>query len=183
MSVSSFGQANAPSLVFLAHNELPIDLFLSSGVSSLPVALVPTNGDSIRMKNPKSIQEELRKVTEHYQLITEVRQFGGGGILCCSPDQACVADLLKCTIFASLPVSCLIPPHLACVKGLVRGVHLSLTPPEILKMFSVAGAISVFRCSHIIDKKKIPTELVIVTFAGTNQPFEIKAWSLIYWVE
>ncbi|XP_075729342.1 uncharacterized protein LOC142771564 isoform X2 [Rhipicephalus microplus] len=56
------------------------------------------------MKNPKNIQEESRKVTEHFQLITEVRQFGREGILCCSPDQACVSDLLKCTSFAPLPI-------------------------------------------------------------------------------
>ncbi|KAH8009597.1 hypothetical protein HPB51_018290 [Rhipicephalus microplus] len=35
------------------------------------------------MKNPKAIQVELRKATSHPQEITEVRQFGRGGILCC----------------------------------------------------------------------------------------------------
>lgn len=183
MSVSSPGQANPAWSASLASNDLPIDLFLRSGLNSVPVALVPTNGESIRMKNPKLIQEELRNATPHYQQITEVRQFGRGGILCCSPDQACIADLLKCTIFASHPVSCFVPPHLACVKGLVRGVDSSLTPSEVLDMFSVAGAISVYRCSRSVENSKIPTESVIVTFAGITRPTEIKAWPLIYRVE
>lgn len=76
-----------------------------------------------------------------------------------------------------------VPPHLACVKGLVRGVDLSLSPSEILEMFSAAGAVAVFRCSRSADKNKILTESVIVTFAGTTRPTEIKAWALIYQVE
>nr|XP_037272779.1 zinc transporter 5-like [Rhipicephalus microplus] len=40
--------------------EVPVDLFLRNGISSVPVALVPNNDGIIRMKNPKIIQEELR---------------------------------------------------------------------------------------------------------------------------
>lgn len=92
-------------------------------------------------------------------------------------------DLLKCTNFATHPVSCFIPPHLACCKGLVRGVDVSLSPAEILDIFSPAGVVSVYRCTRVVDNKKVPTETVIATFAGTARPSEIKAWPLIYRVE
>lgn len=167
----------------LPSQELPVDLFLRNGISSVPVALVPSNDGIIRMKNPKMIQTELRAATTHYQSITEVRQFGKGGILCFSSDQLCVRDLLKCSVFATNPVSAFIPPHLACVKGLVRGVDVNLTPTEILDMFSEAGVIAIYRCSRVVDKNKVPTESVIATFAGSNRPTEIKAWPLIYRVE
>lgn len=163
--------------------DLPVDIFLRNGITSVPVALVPTTDGIIRMKNPKTIQAELRTVTAHYQNITEVRQFGRGGIVCFSSDQPCVQDLLKCSAFASCPVSAFIPPHLACVKGIVRGVDVNLTPPEVLDLFSPAGAISVYRCGRIVDRTKVPTESVIVTFAGSILPKEIKAWPLIYRVD
>lgn len=54
---------------------------------------------------------------------------------------------------------------------------------KMLDMFAVAGAVSVFRCSCNIEKKKLPTESVIVTFAGTVKPTEIKAWLLNFCVE
>lgn len=147
------------------------------------VALVPTSGGSIPMKNPKVIQVELQKASSLFQKITEVRQFGRGGILCCSADQDCVRELLNCSEFAAQPVSPFIPAHLACTKGIVRGVDTSLTPQEILDLFAVAGAVSVYRCTRTTDKTKSPTESVIVTFAGRVRPTEIKAWPLIYKVE
>ncbi|KAH8009325.1 hypothetical protein HPB51_014461 [Rhipicephalus microplus] len=55
------------------------------------------------MKNPKAIQVELRKATSHLQEITEVRQFGRGGIICCSADQECIRELLQCSEFAAHP--------------------------------------------------------------------------------
>lgn len=167
----------------LPPQELPVDLFLRNGISSVPVAIVPNNEGVIRMKNPKVIQAELRSATAHFHSITEVRQFGKGGILCFSSDQLCVRDLLKCSVFATNPVSAFIPPHLACVKGLVRGVDVNMTPAEVLEMFSEAGAIAVYRCGRVVDKNKVPTESVIVTFAGSSRPTEIKAWPLIYRVE
>lgn len=167
MSLSSPGQAYSAWSASLYNSDLQIDIFLRSGLKSVPVALVPTNGESIHMKNPKIIREEPRKISDYYQMITEVRQFGRGGILCCSPDQACITNLLKCTTFASNPVSCFVPVRLACVKGLVQGVDLSLSPPYILELFAAAGAVSVFRCSRNVENKKVPTKSVIVTFAGT----------------
>ncbi|XP_049268906.1 uncharacterized protein LOC119381959 [Rhipicephalus sanguineus] len=125
--------------------------YMAGGLNSVPVALVPTNGESIRMKNPRIIQEELRKITDHFQLITEVRQFGRGGILCCSPDQACITDLLKCTTFASHPVVrygvdvghyCELFPSstliaTAACKARVLGfcIRHKVLPPEIVALF------------------------------------------------
>lgn len=183
MSVSSPGQRATLWSASIPPQDLPVEWFLRSGASSVPVALVPNNGGIIRMKNPKTIQSELRAISSHFQQITEVRQFGRGGILCCSPDQTCVQDLLKCTNFATQPVRSFIPPHLACCKGLVRGVDISLTPPEILEIFSAAGVVSVYRCTRLVDNKRVPTETIIATFAGTARPSEIKAWPLIYRVE
>lgn len=160
-----------------------MDQFLRNGVASVPVALVPSNDGVIKMKNPKVIQSELKAATTHYHTITEVRQFGKGGIVCFSPDQLCVKDLLKCSMFATNPVSAFIPPHLACVRGIVRGVDINMTPAEVLEMFSEAGAIAVYRCSRVVEQTKIPTESVIVTFAGSIRPTEIKAWPLIFRVE
>lgn len=42
---------------------------------------------------------------------------------------------------------------------------------------------AVFSCSRSVDSRKIPTEAVIVTFAGTTRPTEIKAWPLTNRVE
>ncbi|XP_049527280.1 uncharacterized protein LOC125947039 [Dermacentor silvarum] len=103
MSVSSPGQRATLWSASIPPQDLPVEWFLRSGASSVPVALVPNNGGIIRMKNPKVIQSELRAISSHFQQITEVRQFGRGGILCCSPDQTCVQDLLKCTNFATQP--------------------------------------------------------------------------------
>ncbi|XP_037529346.1 uncharacterized protein LOC119406687 [Rhipicephalus sanguineus] len=49
-----------------------------SGVSSIPVVLVPLGSGSIRLNNPKAIQEQLHAVTSQYQSIPDVRQFGRG---------------------------------------------------------------------------------------------------------
>ncbi|KAH8024983.1 hypothetical protein HPB51_002397 [Rhipicephalus microplus] len=87
----------------IAPGTLPVDLFLRNVISSVPVALVPSNDGIIRMKNPKMIQTELRAGTTQYQSITEVTVFGKGGILCFSSDQLCVRDLLKCSVFATNP--------------------------------------------------------------------------------
>ncbi|XP_075743785.1 uncharacterized protein LOC142802696 [Rhipicephalus microplus] len=78
--------------------------FVLCGDNYVPVALVPTNGGSIPMKNPKVTQVDLQKASSFFQKITEVRQFGRGGILCCSADQDYVRELLHCSEFAAQPV-------------------------------------------------------------------------------
>lgn len=183
MSRNSPGQDRSLWTASLHSDDLPIDLFLRSGVSSVPVALVPLGGHFIKLNNPKAIQEHLHAVTPNYQSITDVRQFGRGGIVCRSPDQACVKDLLKCSSFASIPVSAYIPPHLACTKGIVRGVDAQLSPAETLEKLSVAGVVAVYRCNRVVDNKRVPTESVIATFAGTSCPSEIKAWPLVFRVD
>ncbi|KAH8026460.1 hypothetical protein HPB51_020570 [Rhipicephalus microplus] len=90
MSFSSPGQGHSPWLASLPVKDWPLDTLLRSGDSYIPVALVPTNGGFIPMKNPKVIQVELQKASSLFQKITEVRQFGRGSILCCSADQDCV---------------------------------------------------------------------------------------------
>ncbi|XP_075746567.1 uncharacterized protein LOC142803999 isoform X2 [Rhipicephalus microplus] len=81
-----------------------MDLFLRNGIFAVPVALVATNECTIRMNNLKVILAQLRAATTHFQSISEVRQFGNGGIFCLSSQQLCVQDLLK--------VPCLPPTRL-----------------------------------------------------------------------
>lgn len=168
MSTTSPGQARSAWSASLPSNELPLDSFFRSGIDSIPVALVPTNGGFIRLTNPQAVQKELKTTSNHFQTITDVRPFGRGGIVCRSPYQTCVQDLLKCTSFAATPVSAFIPPHLACTKGLVRGVDSKLSPAETLDRLSGAGVISIYRCNRLVDKERVPTESVIATFPGTK---------------
>lgn len=186
MSTNSPGDGpgrSSPWSATLPPDQMPLEAFFRSGVSSIPVALVPLHGGSIRLTNPKAVQAELQVATRHYLHITDVRQFGKGGIVCRSPDQACVHDLLKCSSFGSMQVSAFIPPHLACTKGIVRGVDATLSPAETLEKLSAAGAIAIYRCNRIVDNKRVPTESVIATFAGTSCPSEIKVWPLIFRVD
>lgn len=60
--------------------------------------------------------------------ILEVRQYGRAGVLGRSKDLDCVADVLRCASFASVPVNAFIPPHLACVEGIVRDVDPTHSP-------------------------------------------------------
>ncbi|XP_077485716.1 uncharacterized protein LOC144096741 [Amblyomma americanum] len=55
------------------------------GVSSIPVALMPSDGGAIRLNNPEAVQVALQSTSKHFMRITDVRQFGRGGILCRSP--------------------------------------------------------------------------------------------------
>ncbi|XP_075746566.1 uncharacterized protein LOC142803999 isoform X1 [Rhipicephalus microplus] len=86
-----------------------MDLFLRNGIFAVPVALVATNECTIRMNNLKVILAQLRAATTHFQSISEVRQFGNGGIFCLSSQQLCVQDLLK--------VPCLPPTRNGCRGG------------------------------------------------------------------
>lgn len=183
MSNLSPGQGHSPWSASLPNDELPLEYFFRSGVGSIPVALVPSSGGFIRLNNPKAIQVELQAMTPHFQLISDVRQFGRGGLVCRSSDPSCVSDILKCKTFASVPVSAFIPPHLACTKGIVRGVDSTLTPAETLEKLSDAGVIAVYRCNRLVNGEKVPTESVIATFAGTSCPSELKIWPLIFRVE
>lgn len=183
MSIDSPGQGTSMWSASLRPQDLPLEVLKRSGVSCIPVALVPVSGGAIRLKNPRAVQAALRAATERFDQISEVRPFGKGGILCKSSDETCVSDLLKCTAFASHQVSAFVPPHLACVKGIIRGVDVQMTPQEILEQFAVAGVTSVYRCSRVVESNRVPTESVIATFVGTSRPTEIKVWPLIYRVE
>ncbi|XP_070394971.1 uncharacterized protein [Dermacentor albipictus] len=75
---SQGGRGLSPWAASIPTDELPLDLFIRSGVSNIPVALVPSNGGFIRLTNPQAIQKSLQAATSSYQTITEVRQFGRG---------------------------------------------------------------------------------------------------------
>ncbi|KAH7938719.1 hypothetical protein HPB51_028762 [Rhipicephalus microplus] len=113
----------------LGIKDIPVDQFLRNGIPAVPVALVPSNDGFIRMKNPKVIQAELRAVTSHFHSITEVRQFGRGGVLCFSSDQLCIQDLLKCSSFATNPVLELnVTSQLRVDVTLLSHASLTVTP-------------------------------------------------------
>ncbi|XP_077558074.1 uncharacterized protein LOC144173588 [Haemaphysalis longicornis] len=183
MSFSSPGQGTTSWSASLSAQDVPLDSFLRNGVTAVLVALVPTNGGAIRLKNFKTIQKDLQAVSEHYKNVKEVRPYGKGGIICKSSDNACLAGLLTCTNFGSFPVSPFVPSHFACSKGIVRGVDVDISPSELLDQFLDAGVVAVYRCSRVVDSTRIPTESVIATFAGTACPSEIKVWPLVYRVD
>lgn len=168
-------------------NVLPKDvnlsMYMDHGLRTIPVALVPSSGGSLRLKNPKFLQEHLLRASAHFREISVVQQYGKNGLLCKSASLDCVSDLLACTVFANVPVEAFIPPHLACVKGVVRNVDSSLTPLEVLDLFSPAGVTSVYRCSKLVDGTRQATESVICSFAGLSRPSEVKAWPIIYRVD
>ncbi|XP_077563560.1 uncharacterized protein LOC144179183 [Haemaphysalis longicornis] len=62
MSFSSPGQGTTPWLASLSTQDVPLDS-LRNGVTAIPVALVPTNGGAIRLKNFKTIQKDLQAGT------------------------------------------------------------------------------------------------------------------------
>ncbi|XP_077539945.1 uncharacterized protein LOC144152525 [Haemaphysalis longicornis] len=105
-----------------SRKELPLNLFTSGGVNRVPVALVPANGASIRLNHPEAVQSALQCATQHYQSVTEVRQFGKGGLVCRSSDLSCISDLLNCRMFGSIP-----PAGLASMMRQMTGRFAEMT--------------------------------------------------------
>ncbi|KAH8019344.1 hypothetical protein HPB51_019175 [Rhipicephalus microplus] len=75
MPVSDPGQ-DSPWSSSRPTESVPLQCFLMNGVSSWPVALVPTDGGAIEME---VFQEELCNITGHFLDISEVRRFGMTG--------------------------------------------------------------------------------------------------------
>ncbi|XP_064475692.1 uncharacterized protein LOC135389586 [Ornithodoros turicata] len=162
---------------------VPLDLFRANGFASIPVVLKPSNGAIIRSKkNPKALLQGLEAATPDFRDIAEVRQYGRGGIVCKSANLNVIRSLLATSSFGGVPVDAFIPHHLACVKGVVRGVDVFLPASEILGLFADVGALDAFRCSRLDNDLRIPTESVVVTFEGHSCPSEIKSWPLIFCV-
>lgn len=182
MPVSGPGQGS-PWSASRPTESVPLQSFFRNGVSCLPVALVPTDGGAIRLSESELFQQDLRKITGRYLDIEEVRRFGKTGILCRSSNVECLTELLACTRFAHTSVRAFIPPHLACVKGIVRGVPTNISPEAFLKMLAPADVVSVYRCNRSVGDTRVPTESVIVSFAGLTRPTEVKAWPYLFRVE
>ncbi|KAH8025244.1 hypothetical protein HPB51_005440 [Rhipicephalus microplus] len=70
MPVSGPGQGSPWSASRPAES-VPLECFLKNGVSSLPVALVPTDGGAIRLSETEVFQEELRNISGHFLDISE----------------------------------------------------------------------------------------------------------------
>lgn len=64
-------QPSRPGSAFLPTPDLPLDEFISGDVTSIPVALVPSNGGFIRRNNPHSIQGGLRGAIAHFKGIAQ----------------------------------------------------------------------------------------------------------------
>ncbi|XP_077494518.1 uncharacterized protein LOC144105249 [Amblyomma americanum] len=106
MSTSSPGQGNSPWSASLPPNKLSLDALFRGGVGTIPVALAPSDGGAIRLNNQDAVQTALRAITPHFLKICDVRQYGRGGVVCRSTDQACIMDLLTCTAFGSQSLWC-----------------------------------------------------------------------------
>ncbi|XP_064475788.1 uncharacterized protein LOC135389685 [Ornithodoros turicata] len=161
----------------------PLDRFIDNGLPSLPVVIRPTNGTSIRSKNQKVLIRCLEQVTTDFRDISEVRQYERDGIVCRSRNLTVVQTLLTTRSFGGLAVEAFVPHHLACVKGVVRGVDVILPACELIELFDSVGALEAFRCSRLDNDKRVPTESVIVTFASHTCPSEVKSWPLIFRVD
>ncbi|KAH9375578.1 hypothetical protein HPB48_017123 [Haemaphysalis longicornis] len=157
----------------LAASSLPLETFKRHGVESIAVALVPAGDGVLRAKNSKLLKEHLKLVSQHYMGISEIRQYGRAGLLCRSKNLDCVADLLRCTSFASVPLNAFIPTHLACVKVIVREVDPSQSPDEVLDEFKMAGVIE-WRMDGRRGENgwRLSTASVIMTFPGLEYPSE-----------
>ncbi|XP_077563454.1 uncharacterized protein LOC144179105 isoform X1 [Haemaphysalis longicornis] len=134
MSTSSPGQGSSPWSASLLAQDLPLDSFLQNGVTAVPVAMVPTNGGAIRLKNFKTIQKDLQAASEHFRSVKEVRPYGKGGIICKSSDKACLVDLLKVSSFASFPMQALSPHRMA--------TGCSTTPRRVASCCAASSAAS-----------------------------------------
>lgn len=160
----------------------PLESFVDNGLNVIPVAITPSDGSALPARNPRALTSLLEGITPDFHDILEVRRYGSG-IICKSANLPVVRKLLTCTQFGPSLVKSTIPPHLACTKGVVRGVDASLRADEVLDLFKHLGVTEVFRCSRTENGYRKPTESMIVTFAGHKLPCEIKAWPVIFRVE
>lgn len=112
---------------------------------------MPSGDARAIMKNPKLLKDQLRATTNHLLDISEARQFERSGLLCKSSNTECVRDLLACTPFPRQPVKAFLPPHPACVQGVVRRGDTSLYTLEVLNMFTLVGVVATFRCCRDVD--------------------------------
>lgn len=64
-------------------------------LSAIPVAFVPSGEGSLKLKNSKAVQEDLRLLTPHYKDITEVKQFGRHGVVVKSANLECVSQIAR----------------------------------------------------------------------------------------
>lgn len=88
--------------------------------------------------------------------------------------------MLLAATFGRLPVKPFIPIHLACVKGVRRGVEVSLYAREVVDLFSHVAALDAFRSSGLEKEQRVPTESVMVTLAGHCRSTETKSWPLTF---
>ncbi|KAK8783716.1 hypothetical protein V5799_009917 [Amblyomma americanum] len=65
------GQRRSPWSASLPSHEMPLEAFQRSGVSSIPVALVPKDGGSTKINNQGPLQAALEAATSLYEAITE----------------------------------------------------------------------------------------------------------------
>lgn len=104
----------------LAPSDINLDLFVSNGLRSIPVALQPLNDSKIRLQNARINQENLKGVTAHFKDVTEVKQFGKNGIICRSHNLACVDRHLLERSFTSEDIR-LTSGNILSFGGLHRG--------------------------------------------------------------
>lgn len=76
-----------------------------------------------------------------------------------------------------------IPEHLACVKGVIRGVDSSIDAVQVLEHLSHLAAVDVYRSSVEKDNRRVPAETCLVSFAGVCCPSELNVWPPIFKVD
>lgn len=129
------------------------------------------------------IQDGLKQLSSHSSTISEVKPFGRAGIVYRTSNLDSVSDLLKCSSFSRVPVKAFPPFNLCCTKGVVKGIGPSAGAAELLDQFKGLGVFPVYRCSVAKNNQRIPTQLCIVTFAGSRCPNEVKLFPRVFRVD
>lgn len=145
--------------------------------------ILSTGDGPIELKNLKSAQEILQRVTTLYEDITGVKLFRRNVLVGNSANLDCVSDMLRFSTFGNMPVEVFIPFLLASVNRIVRGANSSRNASRVLDQFTYLGGVEVRRSCSVKESRHVPTESRTIPFAGTPCPFEIMVWPIMFRVD
>lgn len=183
VTVSEMGRppcAGDPSVTFY---EICLYYYVSNGMCAFLVAFLSTRNGPIKLKNLKSVQEILKRVTTLYEDITEVKLFRSNVVVGNSANLDCGSDMLRFSTFGNMPVKVFISFLLASVNRIVRGANSFRNASPGLHQFTCLGEVEVYRRCSVKESRYVPTESCTFPFAGTSCPFEIMVWPIMFWVD
>ncbi|XP_075532736.1 uncharacterized protein LOC142565974 [Dermacentor variabilis] len=145
MLISSPGLRSFLWAASLPTSDISLEAFLRSGSHNVPVALVPTYRGFIRVKNPKTIQEKLRKATRTSGAQPMSDNLAEGAF-CFVRRTRPVSDLLNCGMFANHPDEGL---SLRCIDAgqIVRCHH------HLCYCWQCSGNLAIHKCSPMMLRR------------------------------